>query len=245
MEESKLVKEGAGAGYDVGISDLKIGKVTEVKELEDGDYSFTATITPGFYEISASDYYNDFFWQEHEFGDTPEAKIDGGVIHGTISTWEDTDDPEEWVRYQVEGSTLNISFMYGGGWSHANLPEDGQLYIDEHIEINPEPYFSVDDIQLDAIDLVQAVNAGYASLDDRYEDEEEDEGEGEPMNESSDDDDLNWHEVTDAFEEFEQRLWSFTKQDMKGRRDAFSRCTNAMEKAMREFYNEVVYDGVD
>lgn len=74
--------------------------------------------------------------------------------------------------------------MYGGGWSHANLPEDGQLYIDEHIEINPEPNFSVDDIQLDAIDLVQAVNAGYASLDDRYNDDEE-EDEGEPMNESS------------------------------------------------------------
>lgn len=61
----------------------------------------------------------------------------------------------------------------------------------------------------------------------------------------SDDDDLNWHEVTDAFEEFEQRLWSFTKQDIKGRRDAFSRCTNAMEKALREYYNEVVYDGED
>ena len=134
--------------------------------------------------------------------------------------------------------------MYGGGWSHANLPEDGQLYIDEHIEINPEPNFSVDDIQLDAIDLVQAVNAGYASLDDRYNDDEE-EDEGEPMNESSGEDDLNWHELTDEFEELEQHLWSFTKQDIKGRRDAFSRCTNAMEKAMREFYNEVVYDGAD
>jgi hypothetical protein len=74
--------------------------------------------------------------------------------------------------------------MYGGGWMHSNLPEDGQLYIDRHIEINPEPYFSVDDIQLDAIDLVQAVNAGYASLDDRYNDEEEDE-DGEPVNEVS------------------------------------------------------------
>lgn len=120
---------------------------------------------------------------------------------------------------------------------HANLPEDGQLYIDERIEIKPDPYFSVDDIQLDAIDLAQAVNDGYASLDDRYNDE------GEPMNESSDDDDLNWHEVTDAFEDFEQRLWSFTKQDMKGRRDAFSRCTNSMEKSLRDYYNEVVYDG--
>jgi hypothetical protein len=97
----KLVKEGAGAGYDVGISDLEIDKVTEVKKLEDGDYSFTATIKPGNYEISAESYYDDFFWEDHEFGITPEAKIDGGVIHGTICPWEDTDDPEEWVRYHV------------------------------------------------------------------------------------------------------------------------------------------------
>ena len=398
----KLVKEGAGAGYDVGISDLEIGEVTEVKALGDGDYSFTATIKPGNYEISAESYYDDFFWDLHESGINPEAKIDSGVIHGTISIWENTDDPEEWVRYQVEGNTFNLSFMYGAGWMHANLPEDGKLYIDQRIKITPELYFSVDDIQLDALDLAQAVNDGYASLDDRYNDED-----GEPMNENSgrtmrnskmkrrktmnevsgwklededltlvnterdgdklyivklwwgsgyqldcynayafneeealnyvvayiektdpesletidenandylqelvdegeaasleeayehpyfeetylwvdatregaeqghyiyhenltiteypkehdyplakgvkrvnesDDDDLNWHEVTDAFEDFEQRLWSFTKQDIKGRRDAFSRCTNAMEKAMREFYNEVVYDGED
>lgn len=324
----KLVKEGAGAGYDVGISDLEIDKVTEVKPLDDGDYSFTATIKPGNYEISAESYYDDFFWDLHESGINPEAKIDGGVIHGTICPWEDTDDPEEWVRYHVKGHTFNLSFMYGGGWSHVNLPEDGQLYIDEHLKITPELYFSVDDIQLDAIDLAQAVNDGYASLDDRYNDEGESEEYGEstkktvkessedferffktlkfkfrkdgcnvnlrdnedgtesieidapndsdgklfdfikrkcesnnwfferdrgglmvtysiseneePVNESSDDNDLTWHEVTDAFEEFEQRLWSFTKQDMKGRRDAFSRCTNAMEKALREYYNEVV-----
>lgn len=99
--ENKLVKEGAGAGYDVGISELKIDKVTEVKKLEDGDYAFTATIKPGFYEISAESYYDDFFWQEHEWGDKPEAKIDGGVIHGTICPWEDTDDPDRWVSYQV------------------------------------------------------------------------------------------------------------------------------------------------
>ena len=70
-ESKKIVKEGAGAGYDVGISDLEIDKVTEVKPLDDGDYSFTATIKPGNYEISAESYYDDFFWQEHEWGDTP------------------------------------------------------------------------------------------------------------------------------------------------------------------------------
>ena len=246
-ESKKLVKEGAGAGYDVGISDLEIDKVTEVKELEDGDYAFTATIKPGFYEISAESYYDDFFWQEHEWGDKPEAQIDGGVIHGTICPWEDTDDPEEWVSYHVKGHTFNLSFMYGGGWMHVNLPEDGQLYIDKHIEITPDLYFSIDDIQLDAIDLVQAVNCGYASLDDRYEDEEEEgegegEGEGEPMNESNDED---WSLVGDGYDEFVQRLWEYTRKDMKNRRDAFSRCTNAMEKALREYYNEVVYDGAD
>jgi hypothetical protein len=74
--------------------------------------------------------------------------------------------------------------MYGGGWMHVNLPEDGQLYIDEHLDISTELYFSVDDIQLDALDLAQAVNCGYASLDDRDNDEEEDE-DGEPVNEVS------------------------------------------------------------
>lgn len=238
--KKKLVKEGAGAGYDVGISELEIDKVTEVKELEDGDYAFTATIKPGFYEISASDYYNDFFWQEHEFGDTPEAKIDGGVIHGTICPWEDTDDLKEWVRYQVERRSFNLSFMYGGGWSHANLPEDGQLYIDEHIEITPEQNFSIDDIQLDAVDLVQAVNAGYASLDDRYNDEEEDE-DGEPMDESYDPKgDDGRKRVMDALEEFRQVLWDDTKVDDEEehdlRRSLYQDVDNAISQAIQKYF---------
>lgn len=181
-ESKKLVKEGAGAGYDVGISDLEIGEVTEVKQMEDGDYTFTAKIVPDTYEISAEDYYNDFFWQEHELGITPKAKIDGGEIHGTICPWEDTDDPEFWIQRQVEGSTFNLSFMYGGGWMHVDLPEDGQIYVDEHLDITPELYFSIDDIHLDAIDLVQAVNFGHASIFDRDEEEDED---GEQVNEVS------------------------------------------------------------
>ena len=180
-ESRKLVKEGAGAGYDVGISELEIGEVTDIQKDGEYDYTFTAKIVPGTYEISAEDYYNDFFWQEHELGITPKAKIDGGEIHGTICPWEDTDDPEFWIQRQVEESTFNLSFMYGGGWMHVDLPEDGQIYVDEHLDITPELYFSIDDIHLDAIDLVQAVNSGHASIFDR--DEEEDDEE--PMNEST------------------------------------------------------------
>ena len=62
------------------------------------------------------------------------------------------------------------------------------------------------------------------------------------MNESYDD---KWQTVTAGYDEFVQRLWGYTRKDMKNRRDAFSRCTNSMEKALREYYNEVVYDGED
>lgn len=101
MEESKLVKEGAGAGYTVGISELKIGEVIDIQKDGEFDYTFTAKIVPGTYEISAEDYYNDFFWEEHEAGIEPEAEIAGGIIHGIICPWEDTDDPEFWIQRQV------------------------------------------------------------------------------------------------------------------------------------------------
>lgn len=239
LESKNLVKEGAGAGYDVGISDLEIDKVTEVKQLDDGDYSFTATIKPGNYEISAEDYYNDFFWEDHEFGITPEAKIDGGVIHGTICPWEDTDDPEEWVRYQVEGSTFNLSFMYGGGWMHSNLPEDGQLYIDEHLKITPELYFSIDDIQLDAVDLVQAVNCGWESIWNRDEDEEDEDGE--TMDESYDPNgDDGRKRVMNALEEFRQVLWEDTKVDDEDehnlRRSLYQDVDNAISQAIQKYF---------
>lgn len=123
---------------------------------------------------------------------------------------------------------------------HSNLPEDGQLYIDEHIEITPEPYFSVDDIQLDAIDLVQAVNSGYASLDDMYNDEEED-GDGEQIDESYDyDKDDGRKKVMAALEEFRQILWDDTKVDDKDehdlRRSLFQDVDNAISQAIQKYF---------
>lgn len=169
-KNKKLFKEGAGAGYTVDISRLTIGEVVDIQK--EGDYySFSAKIEPGDYEIAAQDYYNDYFWEEHEFGDTPTAKIDGGLIHGTIDVWESTDgEEEEWVREQVEGTVVDLTFGYSWGWTHINLPEDGQINTDRIENVKPDPYFEITEIELDALDLAQAVNCGYASLDDRYND---------------------------------------------------------------------------
>lgn len=62
------------------------------------------------------------------------------------------------------------------------------------------------------------------------------------MNESLDE---NWHVVTKAFDGFNQKLWDYTKQKHDERMDAFMACSRKCEKALRDYYNEVVYDGED
>lgn len=177
----RLVKEGAGAGYTVGISELEIGEVIDIQKDGEFDYTFTAKIVPGTYEISAEDYYNDFFYDYHEAGIEPKAKIAGGIIHGIICPWEDTDDPEFWIQRQVEGTTVDLTFDYGGGWTHSNLPDNISA---DHINISPDPQFEINDIELDAPDLAAAVNDGYESIFDRDEDQDED-GDEEQMQEST------------------------------------------------------------
>lgn len=104
MEESRLVKEGAGAGYTVTIKGLKFGKIlskkiTDVEGDPFGCYECKVEILPGEYEIGAEDYYNDFFWQEHEFGETPRAQIDGGVATVVYSKQlEDDEEAEQDLR---------------------------------------------------------------------------------------------------------------------------------------------------
>ena len=119
-ESKNLVKEGAGAGYTVHIKDLKLGKILEEervrgKERYEDYWKLWVQIVPGEYEIAAEDYYNDFFWQEHEFGEKPTARIDGGIAYIEYpSNWDDEE--QDWleeVQPNVENRKLDISFDYG------------------------------------------------------------------------------------------------------------------------------------
>ena len=174
-ESRKLVKEGAGAGYTVEIKGLKFGKILSKKIVPDeyyGYYECQVEILPGEYEIAAEDYYNDFFWQEHEFGETPTARIDGGVATVVYSKqWKDDEQAEDDLAENVENKKLDISFDYGHGWSHADLPREK---IDaDHVDVENDGYYAgIDKIELNAPDLADAVNSGHASIFDR--DEEED-----------------------------------------------------------------------
>ena len=179
-ESRKLVKEGAGAGYDVKINGLKLGgilekKLVKGKQAYDDYYVCQVEILPCECEIGAEDYYNDFFWQEHEFGETPTAKIDGGVATIEYSTNSyDEEEAEDELRREISHRELDISFSYSWGWTHSDLPREDMEFTD--VDVNEKAFYgSITKLELIAPDLADAVNSGYASIFDRDEEEEEDE----------------------------------------------------------------------
>lgn len=211
----KLVKEGAGAGYTVTIKDLKFGKIVDYK-LEKGEkswedsYKVKVEVAPGVYKIGAEDYYNDFFWQEHEFGETPDAQIDGGYAIFDIALDGNPEEDDEalfQMNRELENRKLDISFDYGWGWTHANLPRE-EIEAD-HVDIEGrDVYFGIDKLVLNAPDLADAVNSGFQSTFDQG-DEEDDE---EPVNEVSgwklEDDDLTLvNDESDGDKLYIVKLW--------------------------------------
>lgn len=243
-ESKKLVKEGAGAGYTVSIKGLKFGKIIDYKH-EKGEkswedsYKVKVEVAPGEYEIGAEDYYNDFFWQEHEFGDTPTAQIDGGYAIFDIALDGNPDEDDEalfQMNEELENRKLDISFDYGWGWTHANLPRE-EIKAD-HVDIEGRDiYFGIDKLVLNAPDLADAVNSGFQSTFDQGEEDED----GEPMDESYDPKrDDGRKRVMDALEEFRQVLWDDTKVDDEEehdlRRSLYQDVDAAISQAIQKYF---------
>ena len=229
----KLVKEGAGAGYTVRIKDLKFGDIKEKKLVKgkkryDDYYVCQVEILPGEYEIEAEDYYNDFFGRLHEFGEIQTAKIDGGVATIEYSTNSyDEEESDDELRREISNMKLDISFDYGNGWIHADLPNDGQIVSDKVDVENSAFYGGIDKIELNAPDLADAVNAGHQSVYDQDEEDEKD-----VVTESYNDD---WISVGVAFDEFRARLWRYTRKDRENRMKFFQDCMRKCEEAYEEY----------
>ncbi|WQJ52149.1 MAG: hypothetical protein [phage Lak_Megaphage_RVC_AP3_GC31] len=154
------VNEGAGAGYTVEISDLKLGnfKVLGTKFVDNGHEEkvakFTADILPCVVEWSANGYYEGvdhtgvFYDGELmiEYSDEDNS-VEGGTVMGYVYLSDVGDGKvkkSDVLEYLNDyASVINISTMYGGGWLHVNLGSpvftfndidiDGN-YADIHIE---------------------------------------------------------------------------------------------------------------
>ena len=242
-ESKKLVKEGAGAGYTVRIKDLKFGDIKEKKLVKgkkryDDYYVCKVEILPGEYEIEAEDYYNDFFWQEHEFEEIKTAKIDGGVATIEYSTNSyDEEEAEDELSKEISHRKLDISFDYGHGWIHADLPNDGPIVSDKVDVENSAFYGYIDKIELNAPDLADAVNAGHQSVYDRDEEDEDDADKEDVVTESYNDD---WISVGVAFDEFRARLWRYTRKDRENRMEFFQDCMKKCEEGYKLYYDACV-----
>ena len=86
---------------------------------------------------------------------------------------EDNESYREMNR-ELQNRELDISFMYGAGWSHANLPRE-EIVVDSVDIEGSDIYFSIDKLVLNAPDLADAVNSGWKSTFDREEDSEDEE----------------------------------------------------------------------
>ena len=155
-----LVNEGAGAGYTVEISDLKLGnfKVLGTKFVNNGHEEkvakFTADILPCVVEWSAEGYYDGvdhtgvYYDGElmREYSDEDNS-VEGGTVTGYVYLSDVGDGKvkkSDVLEYLNDyANVINISTMYGRGWSHVNLGSpvftfndvdiDGN-YADIHIE---------------------------------------------------------------------------------------------------------------
>ena len=180
-ESKKIVNEGPGAAYTVTIKNAKLDNV-KVEKNGDGDWEFEADIVKDTYMVEAADYYNLFCPMDSEFDGEEWVEV-AGKVRG-VCWWYD----DEWeVESQIEGTEQDISFMYGHGWLHANLPEDGHIESDS-IKSKGHDTWEIQSIELNAPQLAECVNYCH----DHFLDEDEpEEDEDDQFNESrymSDDD---------------------------------------------------------
>ena len=237
----KLVKEGAGAGYDIEIKDVKIDKVIKFEESDykseyssEKWYKFEATIKPGIHEIDANTYYGRLVTD-----DDNEVTIESGKIYGEIGIYEDENDDstlEEKIKDDIEGTTVTISTMYGGGWIHVDLPEDGNIKFDK-VDCSPEPYtFTIDKFTFKSPEMAFVINQNYKRTWETDDDEED--IDAEEVDESMQDELKTNKKVTDKVEELIQAVYkdSLSHSNEKMSRIAFKQFERSLDKAMFDYW---------
>ena len=188
------VNEGAGAGYTVEISDLKLGnfKVLGTKFVDNGHEEkvakFTADILPGVVEWSANGYYEGvdhtgvFYDGElmMEYSDEDNS-VEGGTVMGYVYLSDVGDGKvkkSDVLEYLNDyASVINISTMYGGGWSHVNLGSPVFTFNDIDIDGNYAD-IHIEQINIQAPNIADNVNWYFANaykFDEIFGVEDEDE----------------------------------------------------------------------
>lgn len=183
MECMRRLQEGAGSGYEITISGLSVDAI-RVTGLKDGHFHFIGRLKRkacGF-EVEGYDYSFDSNGIEDGYGNVidefseEEKYVDGGYLRGSIDA-DYTDGSAEYAKQYIMDclEDFSISQMYGGGYVHSYLPQDGHM-IFKDIDINNDGLYAyLDEIMIVAPNVANAINSGYDSIRNADSAEDEDE----------------------------------------------------------------------
>lgn len=184
----KLIKSGPGAGYDVTVKGIELDdrNFKILKDEIDERYGFhdvtiEVPVKPCVAEYWSAEAYYDAIDSKHDYFDPREdSKIEGGkaVLFFSdvdVGEGETLDDAVE----RIMPSELDLTMMYGGGWSHANLPEDGIHFDDDngryYLDVGEVYDYKTISCDLVCPNICQDINAFFENPEEYYDDYQGDE----------------------------------------------------------------------
>jgi len=184
-ENKTLLKEGAGAGYDVELKGLTAHNISY--QIKGDTVLVKAKITPSIVDWSARDYYDGIDSNGNdEYGlyyDDVDKQVEGGwisvaidesiVSYGCNNYGGMTDENIQYCLRNIF-SDFSIKFMYGSGYVHSDLPSPSFTIKNCDIVIwfgGEETYNG--EVSITAPNIIDNINWFFAHKDELGEVEEE------------------------------------------------------------------------
>lgn len=189
IQSKRLIKSGPGAGYDITVRGIELDNhnwkiLKDDYEERYGSHTVQVEIPvkPCVAEYWAAEAYYDGIDSKHDMYDGNwDSQIDGGTAILQMEVYpEYTDDvlSQEELDEAIGNllpSELDLTMMYGGGWSHVNLPEEGIDFDDDNGRINldeGETYdYTTVRCELKCPNITQNINAFFKNPDAYYDED--------------------------------------------------------------------------
>lgn len=189
IQSKRLIKSGPGAGYDITVRGIELDNhnwkiLKDDYEERYGSHTVQVEIPvkPCVAEYWAAEAYYDGIDSKHDMYDGNwDSQIDGGTAILQMEVYpEYTDDvlSQEELDEAIGNllpSELDLTMVYGGGWSHVNLPEEGIAFDDDNGRINldeGETYdYTTIRCELKCPNITQNINAFFKNPDAYYDED--------------------------------------------------------------------------
>lgn len=204
IKSGRFIKSGAGAGYYVTVRGIELDNRNWKILSDDYDERYDLhtvqveiPVKPCVAEYWAAEAYYEGIDSSHDVYDSEmDRQIEGGTailqlevyppqwIEGDIMTSEELDE----AIGDLLPSELNLTTMYGGGWSHVDLPEEGIVFDDDNGRSNldeGETYdYTTVRCELKCPNIIQNINAFFKNPEAYYDED------GMPQYPEEDDDEI-------------------------------------------------------